>query len=103
MDPAQLTKFEQLANQALTGHGQSRDEAERQLSFLSTNAECIPQLQHILEGSLSPIAQYFAANALIKLVTAFWNNYTVPQRLEIRNYGLNFLAQKGIFSHTLSF
>ena len=36
-----------------------------------------------------------ATNSLTELITTHWNNFTVPQRIDIRNYVLAYLANKG--------
>lgn len=101
MDPQQLAHFETLCQQLQIG-GDERAAAENQLNVFNVQAERIPQLQFVLEKSGQAVAQHFAASALVKLVTTYWNNYTAPQRLEIRNYALNFLAQTGNFSSSVT-
>lgn len=49
----------------------------------------------ILDNSQVPWAQKFAAFCLIKLVTSFWSQISVEERVQLRNYILNYLANKG--------
>lgn len=43
----------------------------------------------------APYAQTFAAFVLTKLVGSFWQQIPADQRIQLRNYVLNFLASKG--------
>lgn len=43
----------------------------------------------------TPYAQKFAAWCITKLVTTFWNQIGVEERIQLRNYVLNYLASKG--------
>eukprot|EP00698_Gefionella_okellyi_P000263 TRINITY_DN10225_c0_g1_i1.p1 TRINITY_DN10225_c0_g1~~TRINITY_DN10225_c0_g1_i1.p1 ORF type:complete len:1059 (+),score=225.48 TRINITY_DN10225_c0_g1_i1:26-3202(+) len=93
MDPTQLLQFEQLAGQFATGV--DRAAAEQALSVFGLAADRIPQLQFVLERSQRPEAQHYAAISLSKLISAYWNQFAPAQRLDIRNYALNYLATNG--------
>ena len=103
MDAAQLAQVEALCETLYTGipattaDGErvDRNEAQQRLLSLQTSAEYIPQCQYILENSNSQYARLVATNSLTELITTHWNSFTVPQRIDIRNYVLSYLANKG--------
>jgi exportin-7 len=103
MDAQQLAQVEALCETLYTGvpakfEGSepiSRNEAQQRLLSLQSNAEFIPQCQYILDNSNSQYARLVASNSLIELITVHWNSFTVPQRIDIRNYVLGYLANKG--------
>lgn len=93
MDQAQLVQVETLCHALFLGTSPlQRAEAQQQLLTLQSSAEYIPQCQFILDNSLQPYAQLMASTSLEMLITQFWNNFTAEQKLEIRNYMLNYLA-----------
>jgi exportin-7 len=93
MDHNQLAQVESLCQSLYQGTSSAqRAEAQQQLLALQTSAEYIPQCQFILDNSSQPFAQVMASTSLEMLITQFWNNFTVEQKLEIRNYILNYLA-----------
>ncbi|OQS03410.1 exportin, partial [Thraustotheca clavata] len=96
MDANELKHFEMLC----TALYQSSDERERSLAqqnvlVLQSSAEHIPRCQHILDNSTNMFALLVASTSLTKLITTHWNNFTPAQRIDIRNYVLGYLAQKG--------
>jgi exportin-7 len=102
MDASQLAQVEALCEALYTGVPAkveggtvSRQEAQQRLLSLQSNAEYIPQCQYILDHSNSQYARLVASNSLIELITMHWNSFTVPQRIDIRNYVLGYLANKG--------
>jgi exportin-7 len=102
MDAGQLRQVEALCNALYTGipakidgGNVSRQEAQQRLLSLQSSAEYIPQCQYILDNSSSQYALVVASNSLIELITAHWNSFTVSQRIDIRNYVLNYLASHG--------
>lgn len=104
MDSSQLAQVESLCETLYTGvpaklngtnETVSRAEAQQRLLSLQSNAEYIPQCQYILDNSTSQYARVVASNSLIELITIHWNSFTVPQRIDIRNYVLGYLANKG--------
>ncbi len=102
MDASQLAQVEALCETLYTGipttsNGETitRNEAQQRLLSLQTSAEYIPQCQYILDNSNSQYARLVATNSLTELITIHWNNFTVPQRIDIRNYVLAYLANKG--------
>lgn len=102
MDAGQLKQVEALCDALYTGAPAKidggevrREEAQQRLLSLQSSAEYIPQCQYILDNSSSQYARLVASNSLIELITAHWNNFTVPQRIDIRNYVLNYLANQG--------
>jgi len=102
MDASQLAQVEALCEALYTGVPAkldsgpvTRQEAQQRLLSLQSNAEYIPQCQYILDNSSSQYVRLVASNSLIELITTHWNSFTVPQRIDIRNYVLGYLANKG--------
>lgn len=104
MDEQQLKQVEALCETLYTGapHTSSSDstlitraEAQSRLLSLQSSADYIPQCQYILDRSSSQYARLVAANSLTELVSSHWNNYTIAQRIDIRNYVLGYLANHG--------
>ena len=97
MDQTQLAQVEALCHSLFLGTSAiERAEAQQQLLTLQSSAEYIPQCQFILDNSTQPYAQLMASTSLEMLVTQFWNNFTGEQKLEIRNYVLNYLAVQAL-------
>lgn len=105
MDAQQLSQVESLCETLYVGtpttgeNGETieRAEAQSRLLSLQSSADYIPQCQYILDHSSSPsqYARLVASNSLTQLVTSHWNNFTVPQRIDIRNYVLAYIANQG--------
>lgn len=103
MDAQQLAQVEALCESLYTGtpttgeNGETitRNEAQSRLLSLQSSADYIPQCQYILDHSQSQYALLVASNSLMQLITSHWNNFTVPQRIDIRNYILAYLANQG--------
>ena len=100
MDEAQLAQVESLCETLYTGtssngESYSREEAQSRLLSLQSNASFIPQCQYILDRSKSQYALLVASNSLTELITTHWNNFTIAQRIDIRNYVLGYLANNG--------
>jgi len=103
MDTQQLAQVEALCETLYTGVTSTNadgeritmQEAQQRLLSLRTSAEYIPQCQYILDNSNSQYARLVATNSLTELITAHWNSFTVPQRIDIRNYVLGYLANNG--------
>lgn len=102
MDAAQLAQVEALCEALYSGvpakvgnETIGQQEAQQRLLSLQSSAEFIPQCQYILDNSNSQYARLVASNSLIELITVHWNNFTVPQRIDIRNYVLGYLANNG--------
>ncbi|RHY29255.1 hypothetical protein DYB32_005303 [Aphanomyces invadans] len=79
---------------------QSSNEMERSMAqqtilALQSSAEHIPRCQYILDNSTCMYALLVASTSLTKLISTHWNNFTPSQRIDIRNYVLAYLAQKG--------
>jgi exportin-7 len=93
MDAAQLAQVESLCRALYEGTNATlRAEAQQQLLPLCNSAEYIPQCQFILDHSIQPYAQIVASTSLESIVSQFWNNFTLEQKLDLRNYVLNTLA-----------
>jgi len=100
MDDAQLAQVESLCETLYTGQSSNgealtREEAQSRLLSLQSSASFIPQCQYILDRSKSQYALLVASNSLTELITSHWNNFTVAQRIDIRNYVLGYLANNG--------
>jgi exportin-7 len=96
MDAQALQQLEGLCDALYNSSNETeRQQAQQQLLSLQSSAEYIPQCQYILDNSHSSYALFVAANALTKLITQYWNNFTVTQRVDIRNYVLSYLASQG--------
>ncbi|KAF1334127.1 Exportin-like protein, partial [Globisporangium splendens] len=96
MDASQLRNLETLCKVLYESANESeRAHAQQAVLVLQSSAEYIPQCQYVLDNSSSPYALLVASNSLTKLITTHWNNFTSPQRVDIRNYVLGYLAQKG--------
>lgn len=72
-----------------------RTKAEAALVQLSTSPEYIPRCQFVLSNSQMPCAQLVATNALRKLLCTCWNHLSAQQKVDSRNYALNFIASSG--------
>ena len=103
MEPSQLKQVESLCETLYTGapttgeNGEqiNRGEAQQRLMSLQQSADFIPQCQYILENTQSQYARLVATNSLTELITTHWNSFTIPQRIDIRNYVLTYLANNG--------
>lgn len=96
MDANQLRELETLCCLLYeSGNEAERAHAQQAVLILQSSAEYIPQCQYVLDNSSSPYALLVASTSLTKLITSHWNNFTTPQRVDIRNYVLGYLAQKG--------
>jgi exportin-7 len=103
MDAQQLAQVESLCETLYAGTPSTGEngetitykEAEARLLSLQSSADFIPQCQYILDHSSSQYAKLVASNSLTFLITTHWNNFTVPQRIDIRNYILSYLANQG--------
>ncbi|KAE9016975.1 Exportin-7-A [Phytophthora fragariae] len=96
MDANQLRELETLCRVLYeSGNEAERAHAQQSVLILQSSAEYIPQCQYVLDNSSSPYALLVASTSLTKLITSHWNNFTTPQRVDIRNYVLGYLAQKG--------
>eukprot|EP00026_Physarum_polycephalum_P001451 Phypoly_transcript_01453.p1 GENE.Phypoly_transcript_01453~~Phypoly_transcript_01453.p1 ORF type:complete len:1056 (-),score=108.05 Phypoly_transcript_01453:168-3335(-) len=95
MTPAQLQQLESLTEKAYTAQTQAeRAHAEEALKIFST-PEYLPQCRFVLDNSHSDYATLFAASSMMKILTNAWNNFSVGDRIDVRNYLLNALASRG--------
>ncbi|KAL3829837.1 hypothetical protein ACJIZ3_018639 [Penstemon smallii] len=70
-----------------------RSHAENTLKCFSTNIDYISQCQYILDNALTPYALMLASSSLLKQVTD--HSLSLQLRLDIRNYLMNYLANRG--------
>lgn len=93
MDQSQLLQVESLCHALYQGtNSAQRSEAQQQLLTLQSSIDFIPQCQFILDHSTQPYAQIVACSSLENLVTQFWINFTIPQKVGVHNYILSFLG-----------
>mmetsp|Transcript_50614 Transcript_50614/g.98983 ORF Transcript_50614/g.98983 Transcript_50614/m.98983 type:complete len:1106 (+) Transcript_50614:331-3648(+) len=97
MDAQSLAQVEQLCDvlYGSSSHGVSRQDAQQRLLALQSSSEYIPQCQYVLDHSGNHYARLVASNSLTELITNHWNKFTVQQRIVIRDYVLNYVAQHG--------
>ncbi|KAK3095971.1 hypothetical protein FSP39_021507, partial [Pinctada imbricata] len=96
----ELLQLEELCKQLYeTADPNVRTEAEKALVSFASSPDCLSKCQLLLERANSPYAQLLAATTLTKLVTR--PNVTLPleQRIDIRNYVLNYLATRTKLVH----
>lgn len=93
MDASTLTEVERLCGVLYENHDPANFQAaQEQLLELQSDPNFIPQCQHILDNSSNPYALVLASSSLEILVTKFWTNFENDNKLEMRNYILNYLA-----------
>lgn len=71
-----------------------RNKAERAMLEFGSSPNCLNKCQILIERSSSPYAQLLGAQTLVKTVGKQNSNLTLEQRLEVRNYALNYLANR---------
>jgi len=71
-----------------------RSKAERAMLEFSSSPGCLNKCQVLMERSSSPYAQLLGAQTLVKIVGKQNSNLTLEQRLDVRNYALNYLANR---------
>eukprot|EP01039_Chlorochromonas_danica_P010658 gene10658-11818_t len=97
MDQTQLQQVETLCKALYQGtNSHQRNEAQQQLLTLQSSIDFIPQCQFILDHSNLPYAQIVASSSLESLVTQFWVNFTIPQKVNLHNYILAYLANHAL-------
>uniref|UniRef100_A0A6T6CE73 Importin N-terminal domain-containing protein n=1 Tax=Compsopogon caeruleus TaxID=31354 RepID=A0A6T6CE73_9RHOD len=73
----------------------TRQKAENVLLPLSTAAQYLPQCMWILDNAKSPFSRLLASSSICKIVTHEWRNLSLEERMQIRNYSLKHLAERG--------
>ena len=71
-----------------------RSKAERAMLEFGNSPTCLNKCQLLIERGSSPYAQLLGSQTLVKIVGKQSSNLTLDQRLEVRNYALNFLANR---------
>ncbi|XP_034838270.1 LOW QUALITY PROTEIN: exportin-7-B [Maniola hyperantus] len=71
-----------------------RDQAEIAVVRFQESPDTLSKCQALLERSNSSYSQLLAATTLAKLISRSTTSFTVQQRLDIRNYVLNYLATR---------
>ncbi|XP_052225839.1 exportin-7-like [Dreissena polymorpha] len=96
----ELLQLENLCKQLYeTADTSLRTEAEKALVAFANAPDCLSKCQLLLERGNSPYAQLLAATTLTKLVGRI--NLTLPleQRIDIRNYILNYMGTRPKLVH----
>uniref|UniRef100_T1JH36 Gamma-tubulin complex component 2 n=1 Tax=Strigamia maritima TaxID=126957 RepID=T1JH36_STRMM len=95
MADEQVTQLELLCKQLYESTDASqRTEAEKTLVNFANNPDCLSKCQLLLERGDSAYAQLLAATTLSKLMARNSNSLTLQQRVDIRNYILNYLVTR---------
>ncbi|MEE6507670.1 hypothetical protein FKM82_028132, partial [Ascaphus truei] len=95
-DPVQsLAQLEILCKQLYeTTDTSTRLQAEKALVEFTNSPDCLSKCQLLLERGSSSYSQLLAATCLTKLVSRTSNPLPLEQRIDIRNYVLNYLATR---------
>eukprot|EP00697_Spironema_sp_BW2_P016657 gnl/Spiro4/8034_TR4230_c0_g1_i1.p1 gnl/Spiro4/8034_TR4230_c0_g1~~gnl/Spiro4/8034_TR4230_c0_g1_i1.p1 ORF type:complete len:1070 (+),score=209.44 gnl/Spiro4/8034_TR4230_c0_g1_i1:195-3404(+) len=88
----ELTQIEELC---FKQHHNPDQRTHETLCLFSSSLEYLPQCQYVIDNSESPLALNFIGSCFRKLVVANWSGFDPGQRLDIRNYAFNFVANKG--------
>ncbi|PIN99540.1 hypothetical protein AB205_0221830 [Aquarana catesbeiana] len=90
-----LAQLEILCKQLYeTTDTSTRLQAEKALVEFTNSPECLSKCQLLLERGSSSYSQLLAATCLTKLVSRSSNPLPLEQRIDIRNYVLNYLATR---------
>ncbi|XP_033102804.1 exportin-7-like isoform X2 [Anneissia japonica] len=91
----ELAHLEALCKQLYeTVDGIQRAEAEKALVNFVNSPDCLTKCQLLLERGSSAYAQLLAASSLTKLVSRNAQVLPLEQRIDIKNYVLNYLASR---------
>ncbi|XP_070539906.1 exportin-7-like isoform X2 [Ptychodera flava] len=91
----ELAQLEVLCKQLYTtANPGERNEAEKALVNFTDSPDCLNRCQLLLERGNSPYSQLLAASSLTKLVSRNTGSLPLEQRIDIRNYVLNYLATR---------
>lgn len=71
-----------------------RNEAEKALFVFSNSPDCLQKCQILLERGTSSYSQLLASSTIAKLVTRGSSSLSVDQRIDIKNYLLNYFATR---------
>uniref|UniRef100_A0A672SR48 Exportin-7-like n=1 Tax=Sinocyclocheilus grahami TaxID=75366 RepID=A0A672SR48_SINGR len=92
---ASLAQLEILCKQLYeTTDTTTRLQAEKALVEFTNSPDCLSKCQLLLESGSSSYSQLLAATCLSKLVSRTGNPLPLEQRIDIRNYVLNYLATR---------
>uniref|UniRef100_A0A8B9NTH3 Exportin 7 n=1 Tax=Apteryx owenii TaxID=8824 RepID=A0A8B9NTH3_APTOW len=90
-----LAQLENLCKQLYeTTDTATRLQAEKALVEFTNSPDCLSKCQLLLERGSSSYSQLLAATCLTKLVSRTNNPLPLEQRIDIRNYVLNYLATR---------
>ncbi|KAL7981295.1 hypothetical protein Chor_002191 [Crotalus horridus] len=93
--PFSLAQLENLCKQLYeTTDTTTRLQAEKALVEFTNSPDCLNKCQLLLERGSSSYSQLLAATCLTKLVSRTNNPLPLEQRIDIRNYVLNYLATR---------
>lgn len=92
-DEQELAHLELLCKQLYeASNSADRTEAEKALVNFAHSPDCLTKCQLLLERGNSSYAQLLASTTLTKLVSRNPNNLTLRQRVDIKDYVLQYLA-----------
>uniref|UniRef100_A0AAR2KVF4 Importin N-terminal domain-containing protein n=1 Tax=Pygocentrus nattereri TaxID=42514 RepID=A0AAR2KVF4_PYGNA len=95
LDQPSLAQLEILCKQLYeTTDTSTRLQAEKALVEFTNSPDCLSKCQLLLERGSSSYSQLLAATCLSKLVSRTSNPLPLEQRIDIRNYVLNYLATR---------
>ncbi|XP_038045966.1 exportin-7-like isoform X1 [Patiria miniata] len=94
-DIEQISQLEVLCKQLYeTTDAEQRAQAEKALVSFTNSPDCLSKCQLLLERSSSAYAQLLAATTLTKLICRPSTVLPLEQRIDIKNYVLNYLASR---------
>lgn len=91
----ELQQIEMLCRQMYEStNTDERNKAEQTMLEFSANPDNLSKCRLIMEESKLCYAQLFAAQSIMKIVTKHAANFSVDQKVEIRDYIINYLATR---------
>ncbi|CAB3987622.1 exportin-7-like, partial, partial [Paramuricea clavata] len=95
MDDQKLGQLEVLCKQLYESTDAAvRGQAEKALISFTESPDCLQKCQYVLERGTSSYSQLLAASSISKLISRNSGVLTVQQKVDIRNYVLNYLGSR---------
>lgn len=92
---SEIQRMELLCQQVYTSSDPvERSKAEREIMEFATSPNCLKISALLLDRANSPYSQLIGAQTLVKVVTTKPNNLTSHQKIELRNYAIQYLVDK---------
>jgi len=96
MDESSLSQFEGLCERLFVPQSmEDQRNAQTALAVFETDPSRTAQLKFVLDTSTNLYAQHFAAQCLLRLTTRAWTSFSLKTRVDIRNYLLHTLFERG--------